>query len=220
MSFVHLLFLISIFFSFEDKKLPPGTVLIKGYYIDVTEISNVSWLLYEFETGRQGNENRTTKPKYNFDYNHPDHRNLPITNITYEQAEMYCKWRSQVVSKRLKKKVTYRLPTQDEWREIAEELLKKYPNQMMPEYDVAKTILPKPGTLLALANPTTDYPTKFFSGVSEMTATKGVAMGLNDDNLTQWEENLIPAFNYNEYSELLGFRCIAEVEEKKAKQRK
>jgi len=218
MSFVHLLFLITIFFSFEDKKPPPGTVLVKGYYIDVTEISNVSWLLYEFATGRQGNENRTTKPKYNFNYNHPDNRDLPITNITYEQAEMYCKWRSKVVSKRMKRKITYRLPTEKEWREIAEEVLKKYPNQMMPEYEVTKTILPKPGTLLA--NPTTDYPTKFFSGVSEMTATKGVAMGLNDDNVGNWEEGLVPALNYSEFSDMLGFRCIAEVVEKKSKQRK
>ncbi len=138
MLFTYLLIPLFFLLSPEKEKAPPGTVLVKGYYIDALELSNLNWMMFEFETGRQGIDSRTTKPKYNFNYNHPDNRYLPITNITHKQVEMYCKWRSKVVSKRMKRKVTYRLPTEKEWREIAEELLKKYPSQMMQEYDAEK----------------------------------------------------------------------------------
>lgn len=218
MLFTYLLIPLLFLFSPEKEKAPPGTILVGKYYVDYQEMTNIDWLVFEFETGRQGNVNRTTKPMYNFDYNHPDHRDLPITNITFEQATMYCKWRSKVVSKVAKRKITYRLPTQEEWLEIARELIKRYPVQMEDEFRAAK--LSTPGIMFMKTSVKLGYPVRFFCGLSEMTSTPGVALGSSDANLTTLNDNLTHAYTYNEYSEFVGFRCIAEVEEKKAKQRK
>jgi hypothetical protein len=47
----------------------------------------------------------------NFWYDSPEFLYKPIVLISYEQAIDFCKWRSEIVSQKLKRKITYRLPT-------------------------------------------------------------------------------------------------------------
>lgn len=220
MLFTYFLIPLLFLFSPEKEKAPPGTVLVGNYYVDYQEITNVNWVEFEYAIGTVAANDRTTTPKANPTYKHPDNRDLPLTSITYKQAQMYCKWRSKVVSKAEKRKITYRLPTQEEWIEIAEELVKSQPMEIIGEFNEAKSKLPHPKALFISSR--NEYPTQLFYNVSEMTATGGVAMGLNNGILkgAKWQDNLSQTYTYDEYSEFVGFRCIAEVEEKKAKKRK
>lgn len=222
MLFTYLLIPLLFLFSPEKEKAPPGTILVGKHYVDYQEITYLNWLEFEFSlTGKGPADHGITTPKGNLIINRSNERFLPLTNITYEQALMYCEWRSKVVSEVGGRKVTYRLPTQEEWLEIVGELMEKRPKRLIREFDKAKKLLPHPSTLFP-GSQSDDPPTQFFYNVSEMTATKGVAMGLNNSILegSKWQDNLTHVFTYEEYSPFVGFRCIAEVEEKKSKRRK
>ena len=101
---------------------PPGTLKIRGIYVDKTEISNIGWI--EFLTSVDQTFDSVTVSRFlpdssNVWFTDIDKKYQPIVLITYEQALAYCKWRSIVVSENLGRKVTYRLPTPQEWQKIA-----------------------------------------------------------------------------------------------------
>jgi hypothetical protein len=220
MLFTYFLIPLLFLFSPEKEKAPPGTVLVGKYYVDYQEMTYLNWLEFQFSATRTKFANyEDIKPKGNLFINRPNERSLPLTNITYEQALMYCKWRSKVVSEIGGRKVTYRLPTEDEWLEIVGEMMGKHPKKLIKEFNKAKKSLIRPTALLT--NSRTNYPTQLFYNISEMTATEGIAMGLNNSILegSKWQDNLTHTFTYEEYSPFVGFRCIADVEEKKAKKR-
>jgi len=99
-----------------NKKAPPGTVWLKdNLYIDRTEIRNVDYREYLYWLGRIfGNRSSkyirafpdTTvwndslrKNPFVYKYIHsPEYGNYPLTGITRQQAEDYCKWRSDRVN--------------------------------------------------------------------------------------------------------------------------
>lgn len=196
---------------------PPGTVKINGYFVDRTEIQNVHWLEYlnSRRAGLDSVQLRALGPDTaNFWYALPVNRYKPIVLITYEQALDYCAWRSRMVSEKSGRRVTYRLPARREWIEIAKELLdterrnaerelrevrrsiRRYPDQ----YFVSDVEVPK------------DRVHNFFDSVSEMIMDKGTAMGANNDDLTDLDNNLKRSVKYIAPNVYLGFRCIAEVE--------
>lgn len=145
-------------FTFKREKnfIPPGTVQINDtLYADMTEISNISWLEFELamksKYGSASAEHLASlpdtlvwreklafcEPYIEYYYRHPAYRNYPVVGISYEQANVYCKWRTERVHafievKEGKRKIEdingpytgelkfeYRLPSKQEWEALA-----------------------------------------------------------------------------------------------------
>lgn len=116
-----LLTIIIVFsFSFIERKkkefTPPGTVKIcDTLFVDETEISNFSWVQYEWWIARKYGVNSTehkavlpdtlvwrekyatNEPYVKYYYRHPAYRDYPVVGISYEQALAFCKWRTERV---------------------------------------------------------------------------------------------------------------------------
>ncbi len=204
-----------VLFSFSDN--PPGTIKVKDLYVDKTEIQNIHWLEYVYHK-RQGLDSVAIKKLLpdtsNYWYANPAHRHQPIVLISYEQAVDYCAWRSQLVSERTGRKITYRLPTANEWRDIAKELMATDLKNIEKDLAFMKKIIKNDSTHYILLN--RDKPKArvydLFGNVSEMTLDKGVAMGANNVELSEPEANLTSGFSYHAPNLYLGFRCVAEIE--------
>ena len=140
---------IAVCFSFtiNSKKsfTPPGTVQINDtLFADNCEMTNFSWLEYEWSIERKYGKNSkehlavlpdTTvwrekltynEPYVQYYYRHPAYRNFPVVGISYEQAVDYCKWRTNEVKTNLSSKKNfknqnfeYRLPSKAEWEFLA-----------------------------------------------------------------------------------------------------
>lgn len=128
-------------FHFKKKKvIPPGTVQITDtFFADETEVSNLSWLEYEFWAkstyGSKSKEHLATLPDTlvwrsaqcqnepyvtNY-YRHPAYKNYPVVGISYEQALAFCKWRTDRVkqfyalAKKKDLNLEYTLPGKAQW---------------------------------------------------------------------------------------------------------
>ena len=142
-----------LLFSLSDN--PPGTIKIKNHFVDKTEIQNIHWLEYIYYKRQELDSIEIQKllpDSSNLWYSIPDNRFKPIVLITYEQALDYCVWRSKAVSERTGKKVTYRLPTTNEWKEIAEEIINTDLKQIEKELEEAKKLIKKDSTQYNLVN--------------------------------------------------------------------
>ncbi len=135
-------------FSFSSSKvkklIPPGTVQItENLFVDETEVSNLSWLEYEYWTkvkyGYHSPQHLETLPdtlvwrnteSFNepyvlYYYRHPAYKNFPVVGVNYEQALAFCKWRSDRVKEYYalahKKEfpAEYSLPTKAEWELVS-----------------------------------------------------------------------------------------------------
>ncbi len=135
---------VTLSFSFSLKKekkfIPPGTSQItETFFADETEISNLSWLEYEFWTktkyGKNSKEHiamlpdtlvwrqkiSDNEPYVQYYYRHFAYRDFPVVGIAHEQAVAFCKWRTERVKEfyyiKNKKEINieYRLPTKAEW---------------------------------------------------------------------------------------------------------
>ncbi len=196
---------------------PPGTIKIKTYFVDKTEIQNIHWLEYIYHKGQELDSIEILKllpDSSNFWYAIPENRFKPIVLITYEQALDYCAWRSKVVSERIGKKITYRLPTTTEWNDIAEELIKTNLKQIEKEIQETTKVVKKDSTQYILTD--NEKPKSriynLFDNVTEMTLEKGIAMGSNNYELTDPKTNLTRLIKYDSPNTYLGFRCVAEME--------
>jgi len=209
---------LSIFFLLNIKCAPPGTIKIKNYYIDKTEIQNIHWQEYVWQKNKKKDTKEApTNPSDTLKlwYQRVENPYKPVCYLTYEQALDYCKWRSEFVSASLNKKVTYRLPSREEWREIAAEVVRI--NSKQTKRDLIKTknkIKWNTGKYVLIE---TERPRNrvyhMFDNVTEMTSEKGIAMGANNYELTTIETNLNRTIKYGKPNSYLGFRCIAEIEE-------
>ncbi len=143
-------------FGFLNKKEtpPPGTVMVrKNFYVDITEVKNADYLEFLFwmkrKHGFHSTEYKSALPDTNFFIIFKPHQHLylrdklyrlfPVVGISYEQANSFCKWRTDMVNasiyakeknftfkamdtldmKLVKKIYEYRLPTKAEWENIA-----------------------------------------------------------------------------------------------------
>ena len=137
---------------------------------------------------------------------HPKYSFYPIVNITKKQAEMHCKWRSDMLSirfaylskdsierKKYHKKLTYRLPTN---KELLEAINKYGFSKKKKRKD---KLFPFDPYLLKFKN---RYKKAYFfkDNISELTLDS-IPFGNNWKNAQEFE---MP----NDYT---GFRCICEV---------
>jgi formylglycine-generating enzyme required for sulfatase activity len=109
-------------------KNPPGTLKVKGtsYYLDAIEMSNLEWYFYVTDMrskyGKESEEYRKSLPDsaiwcgtYSTDtfFKFGKYDNYPVVGITYEQANQYSIWRSELVSLKYGKKIVYSLPSKE-----------------------------------------------------------------------------------------------------------
>ncbi len=196
---------------------PPGTIKVKNYYIDQTEVHNLHWLefiQYKKEAGDSLAAYRLQPSSANTGFALPENRHKPIVLITYEQAVEYCAWRSEKVRELHGINVTYRLPTAMEWKVIAEEVLKQDRKQQEQDLlNTRKLLSQKPGEYyMNSATVRKNRTYNLFDNVSEMTAQKGLALGNSNKKLDELSSNLTKEVQYNAADAYLGFRCIAVLE--------
>lgn len=147
-----------------EKPYPAGAVWIDNanVWIDEAEISNQEWrqyewhqLKYEWHQLKNGvpsiplSPGTAAQPVADY-YTNGFYNYYPVVGISYEQAQAFCQWRSQVVTALLNQKqhiapadtlnpayvrCYYRLPTENEW-EIAAALQSNLP------FGTACTVLP------------------------------------------------------------------------------
>lgn len=123
---------------------PPNTLHLKGnLYMDESEITNISWLEYQYWMKQNEIDKYETTQldttvwislgsQYasfqKFYHTHRAYADFPVVGVSHQQAIDYCQWRSKVVNEMLalnpssqKKfgKILYRLPTQKEWEYAA-----------------------------------------------------------------------------------------------------
>lgn len=208
-------FVFILLFSLNNN--PPGTVKIKDHFVDKTEIQNIHWLEYIYHRGQVLDSVEIQKllpDSSNFWYLMPENQYKPIVLITYEQAVAYCEWRSTVVSDKIGRKIRYRLPTKAEWQNIAEEIVKSDLEEIEKEIKETKKMIKKDSgqhVLVQIQRPKSRVY-NMFSNVSEMTLEKGIAMGSNNYELTNPNNNFTKLIKYSSANAYLGFRCVAEIE--------
>jgi formylglycine-generating enzyme required for sulfatase activity len=208
-----------IYLKSGPNHFPPGAIKVKQYYVDKTEIANIHWLEFLHYRKKEVDSvayQQLLPDSLNTWYTLPDYYFAPLVLITYEQAVEYCKWRSEIVSRNFNKKVTYRLPSPEEWKEIAQEVINT--DSVAVQKELAKTgkfTRKAPDDLVynRVRNLSKYRIYHLFSNVSEMTSEKYIAVGSNNKQLTSIDLNIRKKVTYDSPSAYLGFRCIAEVEE-------
>jgi len=146
---------------------------------------------------------------------------LPITGISYEQAEAFCKWRTKTLGDN---KIVFRLPTPEEWKYFAVNGLSETEkeNGFRDSLNNKKCAVfnynipcnngndENQGNLkgVAMYSPKTNGAYDVFGNVSEMTSLKGVAKGGNF-TLHANQSHVDSIQSYTKPEIWLGFRCIA-----------
>lgn len=142
-------FLLMSFVSKDKKKIKEPVFSIKTIDKSVAKITDslyagkfeVSNLLYRYFGKDIINENKKdllkniqidslnwrdkleyNEPMVEYYFRHPAYQNYPVVNISYDAANLFCKWLTDKYNsnpKRKFKKVLFRLPTEKEWEKAA-----------------------------------------------------------------------------------------------------
>lgn len=192
-----------------DKNIYPksDSTLLDGYYHEINE-------------GLQqiGNE-----PMVRHYHRHPAYNHYPVAGISYQQAQSYCKWRSDRVNERyaiyhaqnpndksIPKKMTYRLPTPEEWDQFS-----IIDSIYLPNTNKKRRISKKQTkslfTNIVMMNPPNSIGLYDLDGnMSEMTSKKGLAKG------EHWAQQYIKTsgkdLKYSKPESWIGFRCVVDLE--------
>ena len=206
-------FLLNTILAYQEIK-PPGTIKIGDYYIDQTEVLNIHWIEYVHTKRQAIDQNKLyllLPDSSNYWFFLPEKRHEPITHISYEQAVDYCQWRSHIVSENLGRQIIFRLPSPEEWDEIASLAMEAREKEEKRKLKSLKKQLLKKGLFYiprATINP--NEILDLFSNVSEMTATPGITRGNNNWSISRSEERTNEATSVSS-GPYLGFRCIGEI---------
>lgn len=154
--------------------------------------------------------------------------NFPITGITYEQASSFCEWKTKIVGKG---KVEYRLPTEEEWKDLsysvltAEQKIQGYPDSVMGDkkpicaqfnykrVQLCEHFIEDGFSNSQMLTVGTYFPTKgkaydVFGSVSEMVQEKGISKGGN--YFLYANKSHYDSIQYYQKPEIwLGFRCAS-----------
>lgn len=234
---------------------PGTVKLNEVLFVDKTEITNISYREYMYWNRKYKGEDSQeyisclpdtsvwNEPMKSLYLRHPSYSEYPIVGISYEQAIAYCKWRSDRVNESLylkenkldystdlsdvsiPEKVKYRLPTVEEWEEIAKI---NYSNKTLKKLDSkkfsSKSHYNYAGDDIEDINSDRSQitcPVEFYwpnsigifcikGNVAEMTSDLGVAKGgswKHKENEYSIEKNYL----YDKPEVWLGFRCVCEV---------
>ncbi len=82
--------------SGDNDEQPEHSVYLDTYYIDKYEVTNAQYIQCEVAGGCSGTADRSSK-----------YANHPVTNVTWYEADEYCRWAGK------------RLPTEAEWEKAA-----------------------------------------------------------------------------------------------------
>lgn len=240
---------------------PGTILLRDSLYMDRTEITNLDWREYVYWLTLKYNRDYPEiidkalpdtlvwlnplaygEPYRMAYYRHPAYSEYPVVGVTYRQVMDYCKWRSERVEEVIAggdkqwknfagKKVTYRLPSPEEWTFAAAAGLDTtiYPFGYEEEADrfgITKYQLKRPN-VSTYYNKNTDEPVPVNAGkpnkygfynltgnVAEITAEQGIAKG-GSYNHTPHESRVSQSILYEGAQKWLGFRCVAVISEKK-----
>ncbi|PLX07454.1 MAG: hypothetical protein C0596_10995 [Marinilabiliales bacterium] len=137
--------------------VPPGTVKVNdSLFIDKTEVRNIDYREFLYwtkekygidskeyisilpDTAVWSDDLAYNEPMAKLYFRHPAYSEYPLVGVSYDQAVMYCEWRSDRVNEMLfikinklnidtlktatdiPKYVNYRLPSVEEWEAIAQ----------------------------------------------------------------------------------------------------
>jgi len=204
--------------------------LVKNREFDklaICKVNKIDW------RSKLSEENKNLTDDIIFKNGHPNNAKMPIQNISYEAAKLYCEWLTNVYNassykKKKYKKVTFRLPSEKEWETTAAGGLSIAPYPWggyshqnaegcyLSNYGVTSEGSANDGgffPVLVDAYYKNNFDCHNMSGnVAEMVATKGVAKG------GSWEDTpenckIKAVKNYNAPSPAIGFRVFMDVKE-------
>lgn len=234
----------------EHSHAPPGTVWLKdSIYIDMCEVRNLDYLEYtlwtkKFDSAYYSKALPDTtvwrqKLSYNEPYvqcyfRHPAYRKYPVVGVSYEQAVVYCKWRTERVKEFIKlrksyktieetfgvKDFYYRLPTKEEWEYAANAgqgngygFQKLITKENIPNFNVKEAYAFYGDGWSDILQPAVyKNPNSFglyntIGNVAEMTTEKGTCKGGGWINSIA-DCEISDSIKYENPSSWLGFRCV------------
>ncbi|MEI6021653.1 MAG: SUMF1/EgtB/PvdO family nonheme iron enzyme [Bacteroidota bacterium] len=252
--------LVLLCFGFSKKHyknfVPPGTIKINDtLYCDETEVSNLSWTEFVYWTktkyGKNSEAYLATLPdkrvwmidssKVYFPYassyfSLAVYKNYPVVGISYEQAQAFCKWRTERVREYMwiSKKYPlinfeYRLPSKAEWELLSNngcgvfnqknDFTFKYNHQKALVYNInyhANCIFNDTVPKIKEAMPVDVYQKNYFGlknmigNVREMVLEKSISKGGG------WRDKLEDCRvgkdqHYGMAANDLGFRCVCVI---------
>lgn len=207
----------SIFLPDPNEKAPPGMIKIGSFYADAVEISNIHWEEYVHYMNREVDSTALLQylPDSTSTWHSGQWNYAPVVGITHSQARDYCKWRSKMVQRLRGIDAVYRLPTKEEWLQVARHAMAIHPKKHERKLTKMKRMIKKyPDSF-----PVVGYDQRgkklrhfehLFDNVSEMTSEPGIAMGSNNSNLTDIPSNFERVIVYEKPNLFIGFRCVAE----------
>jgi formylglycine-generating enzyme required for sulfatase activity len=241
MKVIKTLLLLFPFISFSQI---PNCVPIRGEYLwmSKTEVSIRDYTEFLKNISKEDSINnlpdsemwiksmKNGNPMAEYYFRHPAYKNYPVVNVTFEQANAYCRWLTLMLNKKYHQKVLVRLPTEKEWEEGAKagNRYANYPwgtesmriEKGKSQGQMRANFILRKGITMAdnhdITAPVTAYwPNDFglynMSGnVSEMVKEKGLVKGGSWRNRADWLRIEKQQYVYSASPEV-GFRYVAEV---------
>jgi formylglycine-generating enzyme required for sulfatase activity len=94
----------------ENDELPSHKVTLDSFELGRFEVTNAQWKSYCDANGVAYPPDAKIGPDYFNDF-----PNFPVVNVSWEEAQQYCKWLSKVTGQ------TFRLPSEAEWEYAAQD---------------------------------------------------------------------------------------------------